>query len=1300
MWMRDYDAAFHPAIVQGWVYFTSNVDDRVRCLSIDDGRLKWEHIVDAPIRTPPTWYRGKLYFGCDDGFLYCLEAATGRRLWRFQPPATKDSEMILHNGRLISRWPCRTGIAVVDGTVYCGFALLPWQPAYLCAIDGETGSSSGEGRFVEQVSGDTFEGPLAVVGATLVACRGRIEPALFDRRSGKRTGKLSGGGGSFLAVDRSGKLWHGPGNKTGWLTRSELPGGKKLRSQAGAELVAFAEDVALFAGNDQVVARTPDGKVRWQASVPEVAALAVVGDMMVSGGRDEVSVRSVEDGAVVWSAKVEGLARGVAVVGNHVVVSTDRGAVVCFAVAEESTGKGSASGDVAARHAAKKEDRGTGRGDSASRNGGAARGAEMSEPVNAWDFRVGMEAFAQRRGLPAGVNYVPDSAGELPGRIIGSRSLWQGAGIEALALDGATYVELSTKLEPPLFPAETLTAEAWVAVDRELKWGGIVGAVRDNGSDERGWLLGFCNQQFCFALNTIDGPGKLTYLKSPRRFTLGKWHHVVGTYDGERQRLFVDGELVAESRRQRGAVRYPPQGWATIGAYRDENEDYRMTGKIDRVAIFDRALTRSEVAGRYRERIKLFPRPVELEAGPWVRFDAPRRAVISWVTAGPERARVRLHRRGGSTIVGDAATSQTEHRVVLEDLLPDEQLEYSIEVSRSDGVEVSGPFPLDLAFNYRLPRIETPSDLEEERRWADRLLEATGFRGGLVAVVGDVRPSRMTALAARPRTFVRQVMAGESVAIERRQLLASQVGYGVRYSVAALPRAAWSRWPRDTANVVIVGSDVELRGDDVTTLCHWVQPGGVLLIAGRGAAPGEEWCRLESQGEEYWSWKRPLPRGVGKWSHIYAGADNTGFGGETLQGVSSIRRLKARWIGLPGPAAQADRTGRKPSPLAVSGLLLVHGLNRVVALDAYNGVIRWELEVPNWARFNMPRDCSNWCADDEFVYLAVRDRCWVIELASGKLVRMDAIPQRGGASHRFAWGYVARAGSKLLGTAVASDAPFREYWGRFGWYDARQGEETAKVCADRLFAVEAGSGNVVWQYDRGVVLQSSLTVEGNHVYFVESRDEAIKQSSRRRLNDDSFWNSLELVCIDLNGGQVVWRRPLDSPPGRVAFLMSADSERVVSVASDDGVFHVRTFDASSGKSLWSATAGWPGGKAGDHGKALARPAIVGDRLFVRPAVFSLKDGKQLPVTLPYGKCGTFSSAKNMFFYRYRIVSGWSPQSQELRGWDRVRPDCWLSTIPALGMVLSPEAGGGCSCGYWFEASLGFSPMGGLVLPTP
>ncbi|MCE2825974.1 MAG: hypothetical protein LW626_02660, partial [Verrucomicrobium sp.] len=51
-----------------------------------------------------------------------------------------------------------------------------------------------------------------------------------------------------------------------------------------------------------------------------------------------------------------------------------------------------------------------------------------------------------------------------------------------------------------LLPAQEITAEAWVRVDRITPWGGFLGQVQDNGDFERGWVLGFVESRFSFAL--------------------------------------------------------------------------------------------------------------------------------------------------------------------------------------------------------------------------------------------------------------------------------------------------------------------------------------------------------------------------------------------------------------------------------------------------------------------------------------------------------------------------------------------------------------------------------------------------------------------------------------------------------------------------------------------------------------------------------------------------------------------------------------------------------------------------------
>jgi hypothetical protein len=174
--------------------------------------------------------------------------------------------------------------------------------------------------------------------------------------------------------------------------------------------------------------------------------------------------------------------------------------------------------------------------------------------------------------------------------------------------------------------------------------------------------------------------------------------------------------------------------------------------------------------------------------------------------------------------------------------------------------------------------------------------------------------------------------------------------------------------------------------------------GGLLLIGGsgddRGRAAVESWARAAGGAvtvghDDAGTWCRGvrgrLP-GSGDWTHQYGTAANQGYCGETLRGATAIDDLELQWIGNPGPRYQPDRQVRKPAPLAANGRLYMQGLDRIIAADAYNGTILWSLEVPGLRRFNLPRDASNMCADDDHLYVAAGDACWKISGADGRLV--------------------------------------------------------------------------------------------------------------------------------------------------------------------------------------------------------------------------------------------------------------------------------------------------------------------------
>jgi len=83
-------------------------------------------------------------------------------------------------------------------------------------------------------------------------------------------------------------------------------------------------------------------------------------------------------------------------------------------------------------------------------------------------------------------------------------------------------------------------------------------------------------------------------------FTNNNWHHVVATYDGAFKRVYVNGSQVGVAQATQGLPGGGTNntGPAYIGIY-GSFAGYPFNGKIAKVAVYDRALTASEVSSDY-----------------------------------------------------------------------------------------------------------------------------------------------------------------------------------------------------------------------------------------------------------------------------------------------------------------------------------------------------------------------------------------------------------------------------------------------------------------------------------------------------------------------------------------------------------------------------------------------------------------------------------------------------------------------------------------------------------------------------
>lgn len=190
----QFDACYEPVVLGKLLFFGSSRDDSVTALDTRSGNQAWRVWLDGPIRFAPVAWEDRLFVCCDDGCLYCLDAATGKRLWRFRGGPT--DRKIIGNERLISTWPARGAPVVADDTVYFAASIWPFMGTFIHALDARTGrvrwTNDGDGamfikqpHYADSFAGVAPQGHLVIAGDRLLIPGGRSVPAVYDRKTGK-----------------------------------------------------------------------------------------------------------------------------------------------------------------------------------------------------------------------------------------------------------------------------------------------------------------------------------------------------------------------------------------------------------------------------------------------------------------------------------------------------------------------------------------------------------------------------------------------------------------------------------------------------------------------------------------------------------------------------------------------------------------------------------------------------------------------------------------------------------------------------------------------------------------------------------------------------------------------------------------------------------------------------------------------------------------------------------------------------------------------------------------------------------
>ena len=352
-WVTKLGGAIYaaPAVLEsedGAVLYVGTTGGTFNAVRASDGGLLWVFAAGRPIFGEALVTQAALYFACDNGWLFKLERATGKELWRLELGDAAVSRVLPHPEHF--GWDLQgPRPALADGTVFVGSG-----DGSLHAVDAKSGARRW--RFASGArirTGALVDGPRVVVGSY----DGNVYA--LERATGRELWRRATGGPIDTApVAAAGRV----------IVGNRGPGLAALDAQTGepAWLAPFwgswvestpvlAEGLLYVGASDlrRVSALDPqDGRVIWRSDVygwtwgtPLVTAERVY--VGAAGGspyflEHAASLTALEraTGAIVWrrpwpevlGAHQWGLASSPVLAGDLLVVASLEGALFAFAL--------------------------------------------------------------------------------------------------------------------------------------------------------------------------------------------------------------------------------------------------------------------------------------------------------------------------------------------------------------------------------------------------------------------------------------------------------------------------------------------------------------------------------------------------------------------------------------------------------------------------------------------------------------------------------------------------------------------------------------------------------------------------------------------------------------------------------------------------------------------------------------------------------------------------------------------------------------------------------------------------------
>ena len=454
--------------------------------------------------------------------------------------------------------------------------------------------------------------------------------------------------------------------------------------------------------------------------------------------------------------------------------------------------------------------------------------------------------------------------------------------------------------------------------------------------------------------------------------------------------------------------------------------------------------------------------------------------------------------------------------------------------------------------------------------------------------------------------------------------------------------------------------------------------------------------KVETKGDISLAWSiRPALDGTGEWTHTYAEPGNTACSGDKI--VKG--KMTVQWFGRPGPRRMIDRHHRNVPPLFKDGRLFAPGDCIVYAIDAYNGTIEWQVEVPNSRRLGVFLDSGSMAVDDKCLYVVAENKCHGFDVRTGRSRTIYEMPQMTETEPR-EWGYIAYCGDILFGSGRRKGASYTET--SYEADDSLWYRNMKLVTSEYLFAIDKQDGQLLWKYHAGLIINTTITVGDDRIYFLETDSPKAMTDTLGRMPAKTLFDggSQYLVALDVQTGQVMSKTKIDVTKfEEPVYLNYAGGILLLSgsrLFEDRVYYHYSAYETRSCEVRWQADHGTNLAIDGAHGEYNRQPTIIKETVYAWPYAYNLKTGEKIEGwefdRRGHG-CGGVSASAQCLFWRggnpwmYDLGPDGGPQ----RLTTVTRPGCWINIIPAGGLVLIPEGSSGCTCGFALQTSLAFVP---------